>query len=151
MAVKVDHIGITVRDTDKAVEFYEKGLNFRKTDEFLFTAYKDGFFGECPEARTLYAVEEGSTCRLAMMAPESGDTVLELFCFSRQNSPREREWLTPGYTHFAVFSESFTKTCENLKAAGATFLMQPGVQPTGNYWVFLTDPDGNMIEVVGHD
>ena len=151
MAVKVDHIGITVRDMDKAVEFYEKGLGFRKTDEFLFTAYKDGFFGECPEARTLYAVEEGSTCRLAMMAPESGDTVLELFCFSKQNPPREREWLTPGYTHFAVFSERFTETCENLKAAGATFLMQPGVQPTGNYWVFLTDPDGNMIEVVGHD
>ena len=152
MAVNMDHIGITVRDMDRAVAFYEKGLRYRKTDEFLFTAYKDGFFGECAEARTLYGVEEGSTCRLAMMVPENGEgAALELFCFSKENPPRAREWLTPGYTHFAVFSDRFSETCADLKAAGASFLMEPGTQPTGNFWVFLTDPDGNMIEVVGHD
>ena len=149
--VSVDHIGITVSDLDRAVKFYEEGLRFRKTDEFLFTAYKDGFFGESAQARTLYGVAEGSTCRLAMMVPESGDTVLELFCFSDRQPKRERCWTVPSYTHFCVRTDAFTAVCERLKAAGATFLMEPGTQPGGAYWVFLTDPEGNMIEVCGND
>ena len=144
--VKTDHIGITVSDLDRAVKFYEEGLHFHKTDEFLFTAYKDGFFGESAQARTLYGVAEGSTCRLAMMVPESGDTVLELTLARPEDTGRVTAAF-PGCTAAEgklTFGRASDKDCASLMA----FLAEQNI-PIKKLERHEPDLEDLFMEVIG--
>ncbi len=146
------HVGISTNDMERAVRFYEEGFGFHKTVELNFTAYVDGFFGESLDSRELYGVAEGSTCRVALLEPETGDMILEIFDFSDKAEGELSCWNKPGISHFAFESDHFTELYERLKASGANFLMRPGVRVAdGLQWVFLRDPDGNMIEILGRD
>jgi len=145
------HVGMTVEDLDRSVRFYEECFHFRKDAELRFTAYVDGFFGEAEDAPGLYKVAEGSTSNVAMLVSERGDMVLEIFTFSDSQPAEERGWRRPGITHIAFETDQFSALYERLQKAGAKFLMRPGVRVAdGLRWVFLQDPDGNMIELLGN-
>lgn len=146
------HVAMTVSDMERSIEFYKKNFNFKLLDELLFTAYENGFFAESDDSRELYKVEEGSDCKVALLEEENGSMILELFQFRPLQPAQEVPWNRVGITHIAFSTDHFTELYERLVANGADFLMRPGTRVAdGLHWVFLRDPDGNMIELLGKD
>ena len=145
-------IGISVHDLNASIRFYCENFGFEQVESDTFKAYEDGFFGESPDSRDLYAVPEGTICRLAVLRSPKGGPEMELFEFEAQKPREFLPWFRTGYTHIAFDSDRFTEVYESLKAKGAEFCMRPGLRLADNAkWVFLRDPDGNMIEICGFD
>lgn len=146
----INHIALTVRDIDRSVAFYESNFGFKKSAGMLFTAYVDGFFGESEDARELYGVPEGSVCHLAVMEPPSAGPNIELFQFVPQKPAESVPWDRTGITHFSFESGRFDALIRRLQGNGVKFCMHPGIRVAdGLKWVFVRDPDGNMIEILG--
>jgi glyoxylase I family protein len=130
--VRVDHIGLSVADLDAAEDFYRRALGFES--EFPFQLPFDEIRG-------------------VMMLHESG---LRLELFERPGAtagiqghgPREA-LATHGYGHFALTTSALDSLYEELLAAGAGGVKEPGPSPEpGIRMAFVADPEGNLIELV---
>ena len=71
------HIGVTVSDLDRSIDFYEKNFGFKLLRK---AAFDQAFFDAAP---TLYGLKD-TTCPIAMLASPCG-VLLELFQFGREN------------------------------------------------------------------
>ena len=137
------HVGLTVADFDRTAEFYEKYFGFKKTldsrvNADFFTRYKD-----------LYALPDGAEARFGFLEAGNG-FVLEIFQFSPARDFAPAVWNTPGYHHICLHTDDILGLCARMKADGVEFFFAPeprGSADSGKYWVFLKDPDGNMIEL----
>lgn len=136
------HVGLTVSDIDRSVEFYKKlGFEF----EFLMT-FTSEFISSVPQ---LYRQEEGVSSDAAFLKSPNG-VELELFQFTSNQPPKLPEWNQPGYHHICLKVNNVPETYEKLLAQGVEFFFEPGIKgdPKDNkYWLFMKDPDGNMIEL----
>ena len=136
------HIGITVTDIDKFVDFYGKYFGFELRARGVFPPE---FIAGAP---TLYRLKEGSYSDFAFLAAPNG-VVLELFKFNELLPSEELVWNRPGYHHLCVNVENVPDLYAAMSADGVEFFFEPkqmGPNP-GAHWVFLKDPDGNMIEL----
>jgi len=131
--VRVDHIGLSVADLDAAEDFYRRALGFEP--EFPFQLPFDEIRG-------------------VMMLHASG---LRLELFERPGAtpgiqghgPREA-LATHGYGHLALTTSALDSLYEELLAAGAGGVKEPGPSPEpGIRMAFVADPEGNLIELVG--
>ena len=134
------HVGITVSDIDRSIDFYEKNFGFKLLRK---AAFDQAFFDEAP---TLYALKD-TTCPIAILAAPCG-VLIELFQFIPQLEKEHVPWNRAGITHFALATDSVLDMCPQLRENGVTFCMEPMKRFDGGYWVFLRDPDGNMIELM---
>ena len=137
------HVGLTVSDIDRTVEFYKKYFGF--TVEFS-GQFPDGFFDEKP---TLYRLKAGAGSKITMIKSPDG-VLIELFQFFDQTPFKVPEWNTPGYHHICLKVEDVNAKYQEMKADGVEFFFAPdymGDPKDDKYWVFLKDPDGNMIEL----
>ena len=134
------HIGITVSDIERSIAFYEQNFGFKLVGR---TEFDEAFFAAAP---TLYGLED-TTCPLAILAAPGG-VQLELFQFVPQLEKEHVPWNRVGITHIALATDNVLEMCPQLRANGVTFCMEPLQRPDGGYWVFLRDPDGNMIELM---
>ena len=137
------HIGLTVADVERTVAFYEKYFGFQV--EFAGN-FPDGFFDAKP---TLYRLAPGAGCRMAMLRSPDG-VELELFQFLDQTPFVTPQWNTPGYHHICLKVADVNETYRQMAADGVEFFFPPDYKgdPANNeFWVFLKDPDGNMIEL----
>lgn len=134
------HVGITVSDIDRSIDFYGRNFGFKLLGR---TVFDEAFFAAAPK---LYDFE-GTTCPLAIMeAP--GRALIELFQFIPQLDKEHVPWNRAGITHIALTTDSVLEMCPQLRANGVEFCMEPLQREDGGYWVFLRDPDGNMIELM---
>jgi lactoylglutathione lyase len=137
------HVGITVSDLDRTIEFYEKYFDFKLTRRAVFS---EEFIARFPQ---LYHMEEGVYSDFALMSSPDG-IVLELFRFSSTKPAKPVEWNVPGYHHICIKVDEIDKTYRKMAADGVEFFFEPHIKgdPKDNkHWVFLKDPDGNMIEL----
>ena len=137
------HVGITVKDMKKTIAFYEKYFGFTVGREMQFPA---GFFDAKP---TLYNLYPGAISKMAMITSPDGVT-MELFEFDKQEPATPAIWNTPGYHHICLKVDDCVAKCKEMEADGVELFFQPdhmGPPERGAYWVFLKDPDGNMIEL----
>lgn len=137
------HVGLTVRDFDKTAAFYEKYFGFVKTLDGSFGA---DFF---QRHRCLYALPDSAAARFGFLEAPNG-FVLELFQFTPAAETTPCRWNAPGYHHICMRTDHIHQLCAQLKADGVEFFFEPeprGKADSGKYWVFLKDPDGNMIEL----
>ena len=139
----VAHIGITVEDLDRSVKFY--------CDNFGFT-YLRGTHFKYPfflNNRSLYQLDPQTTeCQTAVLYAPAGDVQLELFRFTTHLSPERIPWTRCGITHFAVTTSDISGIVEQLRKNNVEFCMNVGTRPDGGRWVFVRDPDGNLIEIM---
>ena len=138
----VTHIGITVTDIDKFIGFYQKYFGFAVKRRGVFPPE---FIAAAP---TLYRLEAGSYSDFAFLEAPSG-VVLELFQFNELLPTQELIWNRPCYHHICLKVDSVHETYKEMSADGVEFYFEPrqmGPNP-GAHWVFLKDPDGNMIEL----
>lgn len=137
------HVGLTVSDIDRSVEFYKKYFGF----EVEFSGkFPDGFFDAKP---TLYRLNAGAESKIAIINSPDG-VALELFQFLDQTPFKAAQWNTPGYHHICLKVEDMHTKYQEMIADGVEFYFEPdymGDPKDNRYWVFLKDPDGNMIEL----
>ena len=135
-------IGITVRDIEEFAAFYVK--------YFGFTLTKTGQFGPdfIASSPTLYRLEMGAYADFGFLKSPNG-IVLELFQFHPNLPVKDPIWNQPGYHHLCLKVDDVLESYKTMSEDGVEFFFEP--KPLGHipnaHWVFLKDPDGNMIEL----
>jgi catechol 2,3-dioxygenase-like lactoylglutathione lyase family enzyme len=125
------------------VEFYRKYFGFSVV---LNDRFPEGFFDAKP---SLYRLKAGAGSKIAILKSPEG-VMLELFQFIEQTPHRAPEWNTPGYHHICLKVPDVNAKYREMSAAGVEFYFEPdymGDPADNKFWVFLKDPDGNMIEL----
>lgn len=127
---RVDHIGIRVRDLDRALAFYEAlgfGLLRRaQGDDVAILRNPQGV-----EINLIFNANAGDP---------DGNVLMDT----------GRKY--PGYTHVALRVASIPAAITALKANGIAITQGPvQMGETGQVSVFVRDPDRNVIELRGRD
>jgi len=127
---RVDHIGIRVRDLDRALAFY-------KVLGFALLRRTEG--DDVAIVRNEHEVE----LNLVFNA-NAGEPVANILMDVPQKYP--------GYTHIALRVASIPGTIAALKANGIAITQGPvSFGESGHVSVFVRDPDRNVIELRGRD
>jgi len=140
------HIGVTVSDMDRFIEFYQTFFGFELKRRGVFPPE---FIADTPR---LYRLGKGAYSDFAFLVAPNG-IALELFKFNELLPAAEPLWNCPGYHHICLKVASVPEYYERMSAAGVEFYFGPkplGEKPDA-HWVFLKDPDGNMIELQDTD
>ena len=125
---QVDHVGIRVRDRDRAIEFY-KLLGFDVAHTVTFD--------EVVIIRNSAGVEINLI--INANSPEGDHNIL-----------MDIETKYPGHTHIALRVSSIIETIEDLKAANIQITQGPVMfGQDGHVSVFVRDPDRNTLELRG--
>lgn len=139
----VAHIGITVDDLDRSVKFYTENFGFAYLRGAHFT---EPFF---IKNQSLYRLDPRTTqCHTAVLVSPGHGVQLELFRFSDHLPAKRVSWNRAGITHFALTTDDVPAMAEQMRANGVECCMDVGVRPDGGRWLFVRDPDGNLIEVM---
>ena len=137
------HVGMTVADLDVTIAFYKKYFGF---SEGARSTFSSEFIAALPQ---LYNQEEGVYSDYAFINHPDG-IMLELFCFSKMIPAENAVWNRPGIHHLCFKVENLQATYEEMVADGVSFFFAPRAKKAPNeheHWVFLKDPDGNLIEL----
>lgn len=150
-AVTFSHIGITVPDLEKAVEFYTKALGLYLIMPPTEIQQDDSAIGQmCDD---VFGAGWGSF-RIAHLS--TGDGIgLEFFEFPK-TVPEQRpfEYWRQGLFHFCVQDENLEERLAIIIAHGGKQRMQqvrryyPGEKPYR--MVYVEDPFGNVFELYSH-
>ena len=135
------HIGITVTDIEKICDFYTKYFGFEKGYGAFFD---DGFFAV---NKALFGQPAGVCSDMQMIISPNG-VMLELFRFSNVEKGKAVKWQKTGYNHIALRVDDLPGTYEQMRADGVEFFTPPQIRSDGSgYWVYLKDPEGNLLEL----
>jgi len=143
MATDFRHVGVTVTDLERSIEFYAKWLGFKKIDGLRFPPE---FF---EDSRSLYQLDDGVFCDMAMLESEDQKCVLELFRFSDVEAGSQAVWNRTGIHHLAFKVPNIPELYEKMVAEGVEFYIPPKERGEGSgaHWIFFKDPDGVMLEL----
>lgn len=149
--VSFSHIGITVPDLERAVEFYTKALGLYlimpptviEEDDSPIGQMCDDVFG--PGWRSF---------RIAHMSTNDGIGI-EIFEFpNTEPEPNKFEYWRPGLFHFCVQDPDLEGRVKIIEEHGGRQRMQqvryyyPGAKPYR--MVYCEDPFGNIVELYSH-
>jgi catechol 2,3-dioxygenase-like lactoylglutathione lyase family enzyme len=136
------HVGFTVSDIERSVEFYR--------DVVGLTLYRR-FTGTAPYLGTITGFP-GATIEIALLRTPDGHGMLELLQYvSHPAAATERDTNRPGNAHVAFKVSDIDSACAELRQRGARLISDPvaitaGVH-TGGRAVYARDPDGFTIEL----
>ena len=132
--MNVSHLGLRVRDLDRAKRFYE-ALGFT-------------------EAKRLTVPDKVASGLLGLTAPigfeavymSNDGFVLQLLTLAGYPAPDEpgRTMVGAGLTHLSIAVDDLAATQAAVKAAGGTVIADPG----GGFACMVRDPDGQLIELI---
>jgi lactoylglutathione lyase len=127
---RVDHIGIRVRDLDRALKFYRVlgfSLLHRAEDDDVAIIRNENSV----ELNLIFNADAGDPAANVLMdAPEK----------------------YPGYTHMAIRVASIPATIATLEANDIAITQGPvSFDDSGQVSVFVRDPDRNVIELRGRE
>lgn len=133
------HVGITVSNFNKAVQFYAD----------VFGCPLVGVADTPPDrVRSFFNVEGAQpSCKIGWIRVPGGG-ILEIFEFQPQLPPVKVPWNQVGLTHFCFNVRGTDRWYEYLKAKGVECVTHPERSPRGHTFFFIRDFDGNLIEMI---
>jgi catechol 2,3-dioxygenase-like lactoylglutathione lyase family enzyme len=133
------HIGITVSDFDRAVQFYWE----------VFGCALVGVADTPPErVRTFFGVDAPhASCKIGWVRVPGGG-ILEIFGFTPALPPESVLWNRVGLTHFSFNVRGTDRWYDYLIGKGVECLGRPERSPRGHTFFFARDFDGNLIEMI---
>jgi len=137
---RLTHVGLGVSDLERSLRFYRDLLGFRPVHELEVEGEPAGTLLRLRDVklRAAYLVRDGVT--------------LELLHFASPPAPppRSRTMREPGLTHLSFRVADLDAALSALRAAGERVLDETlvRVETSGVAACFVTDPDGQLIELV---
>jgi glyoxylase I family protein len=126
----IHHLGITVRNLERMIEFYKEAFGFEVLGE---------------ERR--YIDDKGQlSTRIAMM--RSGNCFLEIIFQASLTHTAASTAASHGYAHFCLEVSDIDQDYERLRALGVDFAQPPPVEFDETRSVKGRDPEGNMFELL---
>ena len=136
--VDIMHVGLTVKDIDRAKAFYE-ALGFSEVTHHILDE-------EYISAREqLYNLPKGTVSKISMLAGTNGIQV-ELFEFNHTEDAESLVWNRQGITHFDITTDDVDGIYERVQELGAE-IAYPICNGMIQRYFFCRDLDGNLIEV----
>jgi glyoxylase I family protein len=138
-ARSLSHVGLTVSDFSKAVQFYSD----------VFGCPLVGVADTPPDrVRTFFGVDGAPpACKIGWVRVPGGG-ILEIFEFQPQLAPGTVPWNQVGITHFCFDVRNIQRWHAHLTAKGVECLGKPEQSPRGHWFFFCKDFDGNLIELI---
>ena len=141
MIKEVRHIGITVTNMERSLNFYRDLLgltierNMNESGKYI---------------DNMLSMKDVQVNTVKMSANDKGPTLIELLEFkSHPQQPNHIDISEIGASHAAFTVDDLDKTYEEFTAAGVKFNAPPQYSPDGFAKVtFCHDPDGTQIELV---
>ena len=134
MANAYSHVGLCVSDLDRSRRFYEEAFGFRPAFEF----HTDG-----PETPQLLRLDAPLVLDAVYLWLDG--LLLELLAFDRTASTSARVMNEPGLTHLSFFVDDVGATLDAVGRCGGRVRADTDIGVA----VFVEDPDGQAIEVLG--
>ena len=135
----LSHVGLTVTDFSDSVKWYHNMFGYSLIDDS--TLHPE----QVTKLKDLYGIENVGIKLGFLRAPGGG--VIEIFEFEKKERAEPVKWNRPGPTHITLDVKNVHKWYEGLKEKGVFFYSEPQTTK-GTDWVFLKDPDGNLIELI---
>ena len=136
------HVGFTVSDIERSIEFYRDLLGMslyrRQQGTAEYLSRVTGF--------------PGVRLEIALLKSGDGGALLELLQYiTHPAPPTDRETNRPGNGHVCFKVSDIQAACEELRQRGVRLISDPvkitaGVHE-GAYAVYLRDPDGFTVEL----
>ncbi|GAB3025466.1 VOC family protein [Natronobiforma cellulositropha] len=136
VSLRTHHVGITVSDLERAVDFYGDVLGL--SVESRFSVSGDAF-------ATGVGVD-GASARFAHL--EAGGALVELVEYEPAGTARSSATINqPGSTHLGFLVDDIARFYADLPESLET-ISEPQTTESGSTILFFTDPDGTLIEVL---
>ncbi len=137
------HVGITVSDFDRFVQFYADIFGCRLVG-----------VADTPPARvrSFFGVQgDDPQCKIGWVRVPGG-AILEIFEFRPRIDAVNIPWNRVGQTHFSFNVRGTDRWYDYLVSKGVECLGRPERSPRGHTFFFARDFDGNLIELIdlGH-
>lgn len=133
------HVGLTVSDFHKAVQFYWD----------VFGCPLVGVADTPPErVKRFFGVDHPAPrCKIGWIRVPGGG-VIEIFHFEPGQAPAPTPWNRVGLTHFSFNVRNVHRWHEYLARKGVQIVSPPEQSPRGHWFFFVRDFDGNLIELM---
>lgn len=147
----ITHVGLTVPDLDRAVEWYVQTLGWQLMFGPVELESDDSFTGR--QVREVFA-RDAVRFRLAHL-DAGGETVVEMFEFLEPpaGGPASFEFWRTGVFHLCLTCDAIEDVADAIADAGGRKCMavQPIVDGEPYLMCYCADPFGNIIELYSHD
>jgi len=133
----MDHVGVSVRDIEKAIVFYRDVLGMEKSLDREF---------DIPLAKIIGL--EGARARVVHM--RLGESVVELFDYRHPKGREPRPDPTQadfGLIHIGFMVQDFQKSYQDLKAKGVQFLGEPVEIRPGVFVAYFRGAENEICEM----
>jgi catechol 2,3-dioxygenase-like lactoylglutathione lyase family enzyme len=133
------HVGLTVSDFNKAVQFYWE----------IFRCPLVGVADTPPDrVRAFFGVDAPApSCKIGWIRVPGGG-VLEIFAFEPKQASVAIPWNRVGLTHFSLNVRNLQRWHDHLVRKRVEVLGPPERSPRGHSFFFARDFDGNLIELM---
>lgn len=133
----IEHVGLSVSNLERSINFYCKNLGFKMIRTIEGTELLDKVVGM-------------QGCKVTMAHLGKGTNVLELFEYREPNGkliPPDRIQADKGFSHLGFRSSDVRKDYIKLKDAGVRFFSEP-VELRKNVWLcYFYGPDNEVCEI----
>ena len=137
MTAEVHHVGITVGELDRSVDWYCTNFGLREIA-------RNHLEGDLISQQTDLP---GTEIDVALLA--GSNTIVELLCYgSPARLPNTLRTCDVGAAHVCIVVDDLAGTCRAMKERGVEFHAEPCSLIGAERMVYVRDPDGIMVELL---
>lgn len=140
MITGLHHVGLSVLNLDAAIDFYTNQHAYNLSHRFDVE--------DNTKNRAMLQLDNASA-RGAFLQGSLGCLELFEYACKPEMDQEDKAVYSAGIRHICLQSEISDRLYDGLVAAGATSHARPSGLGTGNSYVYIRDPEGNLLELEG--